>query len=229
MSGKGDDYYVSEVTTGYNIQSLPYPWLLLFSYKKLSECNSLKYLKLIYQHETPFFLLLNLTLLTTIAFVYAILPQTIVLWLNSITVYSISFVAPMLFYSGVYLWAGLLLKRAEIFFSVKGCLLSCIILEVLMEVMSGIFALNINAESTISLAIITGIFIVTLTASGTFIETLNNIGTLSVVNSIILVRLMVIPNFTNNTDEYFAYFRPLLVYIYIITGMFFKSIIIISF
>jgi len=219
MRGEGDDYYVSHISTGHNIQSSPYPWLILFSYKKLSECNSLKYLKLIYQQETPFFFLLSLTLLTFGAFVYAILPQTIMLWINSITICSISFVAPMLFYFGVYLWAGLLLKHAEIFFSVKGCLLSCIFLEVLMEVMSGIFALHINAESTISLAIITVIFIVTLSAIGTLIETLNNIGTLSVVNSIIVIRLMVIPNLAT-TDGYFTYLKPLFVYTYIITGMF---------
>ena len=218
MDLQGEGYYVSQVQTGGTTDPTVYPWLVLLSYKKLTEAGIFKFVKNVYLKEKPFFILLSITALVIGASIFVVLPKTALLWINLVLQNLLTNIIPMMIFFGVYLWIGLILKHLEIFFSTKACLFSCIILELFIEVVSKIFGLDVQAESTFSLIILTLLFGLGMTATGTVFENMNDIGTLALMNSFVIVRVFILP-LTFSLDGWFTGLKLLLVYIYILIGM----------
>lgn len=220
MSSKGAEYSLSHIQTekkrdGYEF----FPWFVLISFKRIAQSKPVQYLKDAYCNESPFFTLLAFTWFTFCIVLYAYLPETFLLWLNLLFQYVLCGIIPSLLYFVIYLWLGLFLKFKEIFFSIKGCLLSCIILEVSTEALSNMFTLNLNTESPIAIILFTIILMLTLTAFGTYFENMNNLGTLFLVNSVIAVRLLLVPTFSSKRWWIISSVQPLLVYFNIVTGL----------
>ena len=227
METQGEGYYVSQVQTGGTTDSTVYPWLVLLSYKKLTEAGIFKFVKNVYLKEKPFFILLSITAIVISASIFVILPNTALLWMNLLLQSLLTNIIPMIMFFGVYLWIGLILKYIGIFFSTKACLLSCIILELLIEVVGKIFGMEIQPESAFSLVILTVLFGLGMTATGTFFDNMNDIGTLALINSFVIVRMFILP-LTISLDGWFSGLKLLLVYTYILTGML-KNILLILF
>lgn len=217
MELQGEGYYVSEIQTGGIARSV-YPWLVLCSYKKMTDAGLFKFVKNVYDKEKPFFILLTMTTLMMSASIFVILPRSLLLWLSLALQSLLILFIPMMMFFGIYLWAGLILKHQNMFFSMKACLLSCIVLELFTELASKLFRLDIQAESPFSLVILTVLFGVSLTATGTLFENMNHVGTLALVNSFIVVRIFVLP-LTTILDGWFSGLKILLVYSYILLGM----------
>ena len=218
MEAQGEGYYVSQVRTGGIIDSTVYPWIVLCSYKKLTEASLVKVFKNVYYKEKPFFILLSITALVISASVFVVLPKTVLIWMNLALQSLLTNFIPMLMFFGVYLWIGLILKHVGIFFSTKACVTSCIILELFIEGVSKIFGIDVQAESPFSLIILTLLFGLGLTATGTFFENMNDIGTLALMNSFVFVRVFILP-LTTSLDGWFSGLKLLLVYTYIFIGM----------
>ena len=193
---KGDDYCFSHLKTVDKKQRC-YPWVCSYFSDKLRELSFIKCGRYLYHKETALFMLIAWTIVTITLLILVALSEFIII------TNALLFVMPAFICFVGYLWAGLFLKYYMLTFSLGTCLIGCLILEVLIELL----AVNGLSEITRSLGTVSFILSFTVMFVGICIMKDSHITTWVLLSTFIMARVtfqMILP--------------PVLVYICILGG-----------
>lgn len=208
---KGEDYFLSQITTLDKVETVNSPWVFSYFFEKLSSVFILRYMKSAYKNDWPFFVIILWTKIVLLMTVFLVLPNA-VLTIFSILLHTLLYsVLPGLLCFLVYLWIGMILKNQSLFFSVRLCFISCIILEVLIELF-----VSTGLESTANSFVIGTTLLFIVMSTGYYTMDKKYFNTSALVGSIIFARFVVV---VNVTTLYYHAMSSLLTYMCIVGGL----------
>lgn len=194
-----------------------YPWFVIYSFKKLKEFTSFKYLKIIYAEEKPFLILLLWTILACICTLFVALPNTLLTTFNSLSQTFFAVFIPTLTFFSIYLWIGVILKYYDCAVSTKTFVVSCIMFEMFIEIAQFVYgpSLCFDDISMIVITILVGLLFVIISTGFNCKERKHIFTNFLLMSSIVGLRFLI------NGNKLFGWnfsSHPFLVYIYIIAG-----------